>query len=209
MFGLFKSKAKKSNLTYYVYLTKITLYRQLMATVQEDMNNQKELFIAYYFDDTGKELASLLEAADLKFNVLGSMEENTSGITIGKAESLIKSSKNTFEVNAYSMILVCEIHPLAGVDIALYDYLTEKYGGAILRFYTSIDSPILRMFGADRIIQLLKTMGMEENEMIEHSMVTKSILRAQEKIKEQVIHEKDAHSIEEWMEKNTPDFGGN
>ena len=44
MFGLFKSKAKKSDLTYSVYLTKITLYRQLMATVHENELSKRNIY---------------------------------------------------------------------------------------------------------------------------------------------------------------------
>ena len=48
----------------------------------------------------------------------------------------------------------------------------------------------------------MKMMGMKEDEVIEHSMVSKSIIKGQEKIAQQVTFEQSAASQEEWMRKN-------
>ena len=48
----------------------------------------------------------------------------------------------------------------------------------------------------------MKLMGMKENEVIEHNMVSKSIIKGQEKIEAQVTLEQAASSQAEWMQKN-------
>ena len=48
----------------------------------------------------------------------------------------------------------------------------------------------------------MKMLGMKEDEVIEHKMVTKSIIKGQEKIAQQVSLEQSANSQEEWMRKN-------
>ena len=42
----------------------------------------------------------------------------------------------------------------------------------------------MRLFGSDRIAKLMDRMGLEEGEVIQHSMITKSIERAQKKVEE-------------------------
>ena len=42
----------------------------------------------------------------------------------------------------------------------------------------------MRLFGSDRISKLMDRMGVEEGEVIQHSMVSKSIERAQKKVEE-------------------------
>ncbi len=50
------------------------------------------------------------------------------------------------------------------------------------RFYLSLEDNLLRIFAADRLTFLMKKLGMKENEVIEHSLVTKAIANAQRKV---------------------------
>ncbi len=50
------------------------------------------------------------------------------------------------------------------------------------RFFLSLEDDLMRLFGSERIAKVMDTMGAEEGEVIEHSMVTKSIERAQKKV---------------------------
>jgi preprotein translocase subunit SecA len=50
------------------------------------------------------------------------------------------------------------------------------------RFFLSLEDDLMRIFGSDRIQGLLGKLGMEEGEAIEHSMVSKSIERAQKQV---------------------------
>lgn len=52
------------------------------------------------------------------------------------------------------------------------------------QFFVSLEDNLMRLFGSDRIAKLMDRMGYEEGEVIQHSMVTKSIERAQKKVEE-------------------------
>ena len=49
-------------------------------------------------------------------------------------------------------------------------------------FYLSLEDNLMRLFGSDRIAKVMDRMGIKEGEVITHSMVTKSIERAQKKV---------------------------
>ena len=50
------------------------------------------------------------------------------------------------------------------------------------RFFLSLEDDLMRLFGSERIAAVMDRLGAEEGEVIEHSMVTKSIQRAQRKV---------------------------
>lgn len=52
------------------------------------------------------------------------------------------------------------------------------------QFFVSLEDNLMRLFGSDRIAGVMDKMGMEEGEVIQHSMITKSIERAQKKVEE-------------------------
>lgn len=68
--------------------------------------------------------------------------------------------------------------------------------------FSALDEPLFRHFGSDKVIPLMKMMGMKEAEAIEHPMVSKSILRSQEKIAGKVSFELAANSPADWLDKN-------
>ena len=51
-------------------------------------------------------------------------------------------------------------------------------------FYVSLEDDLMRLFGSERISGIMDRLGFEEGEMIEHSMISKSIERAQKKVEE-------------------------
>lgn len=51
-------------------------------------------------------------------------------------------------------------------------------------FFVSLEDNLMRLFGSDRIARLMDRMGHEDGEVIQHSMITKSIERAQKKVEE-------------------------
>jgi len=56
------------------------------------------------------------------------------------------------------------------------------------KFFLSLEDDLMRIFGSDRIKGIMTTMGMEEDEPIEHNMITNAIARAQKKV--------EAHNFE-------------
>ncbi|RKD20201.1 preprotein translocase subunit SecA [Pelobium manganitolerans] len=52
------------------------------------------------------------------------------------------------------------------------------------QFFVSLEDNLMRLFGSERIASLMVRMGIEEGEVIQHSMITNSIERAQKKVEE-------------------------
>jgi len=71
-----------------------------------------------------------------------------------------------------------------------------------LTFWLSFDDPLLKKFGGDKVLPLLDKLGFKEDECVEHSLVSKSITNAREKIAKRVLHEITSSSEEAWFEKN-------
>lgn len=91
-----------------------------------------------------------------------------------------------------------EHYPLHAKELAL----TEHWPPQQIIVYSAMDEALFLHFGSEKMLPLMKLLGMKEDEVIEHSYVTKSITRGQEKIAAQVELEQPANSQEEWMEKN-------
>ena len=52
------------------------------------------------------------------------------------------------------------------------------------QFFVSLEDDLMRLFGSERIAGIMDKLGLKEGEMIQHSMITKSIERAQKKVEE-------------------------
>jgi len=52
------------------------------------------------------------------------------------------------------------------------------------QFFVSLEDDLMRLFSSDRIVKLMDRMGIEDGEVIQHSMISKSIERAQKKVEE-------------------------
>lgn len=68
--------------------------------------------------------------------------------------------------------------------------------------YSAMDEPLFKHFGSDKMVPLIKLLGMKEAEAIEHSYVTESIIKGQNKIANKVVEEHLAASQGEWMKIN-------
>jgi len=91
-----------------------------------------------------------------------------------------------------------EHYPLHTKEIELI----KNWGDEKIIVYSAMDEPLFKHFGSEKLIPLMKMLGMKEEEVIEHAMVSKSIIKGQEKIAQQVNLEQSASSQEEWMRKN-------
>ncbi|MEP6676224.1 MAG: hypothetical protein ABJA78_13765 [Ferruginibacter sp.] len=113
-------------------------------------------------------------------------------------ESKVVLAKELHNNHQQQHIVFIEHYPLHEKELALVEslHLTE----AIV--YSAMDEPLFKHLGSDKIIPVMKMMGMKETESIQHPMVTKSIMKGQEKIAAAVIVEQTANSQEEWMKKN-------
>ncbi len=65
-------------------------------------------------------------------------------------------------------------------------------------FISSLDDPIFALFNSDKIKEVMKHMNHDENEAIEHEMISKSIVRAQDKITNQGLPDNCEEEIVGW-----------
>src|SRR3989338_1431101 len=81
-------------------------------------------------------------------------------------------------------IVGTERHEARRIDNQLRGRAGRQGDPGSSRFYVSLQDDLMRIFASERVSSLLKMFGMEEGMAIEHSMVTKSIERAQKKVEE-------------------------
>ena len=91
-----------------------------------------------------------------------------------------------------------EHYPLHGKEIKLI----KNWDKEKITVFSALDEPLFKHFGSDRVIPMVKMLGIKEDEAIEHSLVSKSIIKGQEKIAAMVDTEQLANSQAEWMTKN-------
>ena len=81
-------------------------------------------------------------------------------------------------------ILGTERHDSRRVDRQLRGRAGRQGDPGSSQFYVSLEDDLMRMFGSERIAGMMDKMGYKEGEVIQHSMITKSIERAQKKVEE-------------------------
>ena len=81
-------------------------------------------------------------------------------------------------------IVGTERHDSRRVDRQLRGRAGRQGDPGSSQFFVSLEDNLMRLFGSDRIAKMMDRMGLEEGEVIQHSMITKSIERAQKKVEE-------------------------
>jgi len=81
-------------------------------------------------------------------------------------------------------IIGTERHDSRRVDRQLRGRSGRQGDPGSSQFFVSLEDSLMRLFGSDRISNLMLKMGIEDGEVIQHSMITKSIERAQKKVEE-------------------------
>ncbi|MHB1203573.1 MAG: preprotein translocase subunit SecA, partial [Acidithiobacillus sp.] len=79
-------------------------------------------------------------------------------------------------------IVGTERHESRRIDNQLRGRAGRQGDPGSTRFYLSLEDPLMRIFGSDRLGTLMQRLGMQEGEAIEHSWVTKAIENAQRKV---------------------------
>ena len=81
-------------------------------------------------------------------------------------------------------IIGTERHDSRRVDRQLRGRAGRQGDVGSSQFFVSLEDKLMRLFNSERIAGLMDRLGLEEGEVIQHSMVTKSIERAQKKVEE-------------------------
>ena len=81
-------------------------------------------------------------------------------------------------------IIGTERHESRRVDRQLRGRAGRQGDPGSSQFYVSLEDNLMRLFSSDRIVKVMDRLGLEEGEVIQHSMISKSIERAQRKVEE-------------------------
>ena len=171
IFGLFSKKKKGLIVHDKIWATDEAKFEACLALKKADAS---VLFVAW-FEETKNSLHSYFQNNHID-------EE----IYLADHLGLMQQDKN---------FIFVEHHPLQAEE----QRLAAHFGKKEITVYSSLAEPIFQLFGSDRIVDLLKKMGMKENEMIEHNMISNSILKAQEKIAAKSTVNVSAKSQKEWF----------
>ena len=159
--------------------TYMTSDAKLKACADLAKKDERFVFIAW-FSDTAKKFRDFFAQHGINEN------------RITEAGKLHAS-----QLIAHTPVFV-EHYPLHSKEEALVQNWEHKD----VLVYSALDEPLFRHFGSEKVIPMMKIMGMKESEAIDHPMVTKSILSGQQKLAGQVIIEQPAASQSEWMLRN-------
>ena len=140
--------------------------------------NPKTIFIGW-FDDTIEEMESYFLQTNIQATIL-------------KARTIRKSQIEGMQ------IIFLEHHPMKSKE----NQLLEQLGIKDAIFLTSADEALLKHFGGDKLIAVMENMGMNENDPIEHALISQSIAAAQKKIESKIFLEQSTRSQAEWIERN-------
>jgi preprotein translocase subunit SecA len=81
-------------------------------------------------------------------------------------------------------ILGTERHEARRIDRQLRGRSGRQGDPGTTQFFLSLEDDLMRLFGSDRIASIMQRMGLQEGEVIQHSMITRSVERAQRKVEE-------------------------
>ncbi len=95
-------------------------------------------------------------------------------------------------------LIFLEHHPLQKKEAEVFEKLHLQNA----EVWSSLDDPLLRRFGSDRLVEMMTKLGMKEEEIISHRLISRSILKAQQKIERSVTMEQSARDMDSWFRKN-------
>ncbi len=110
-------------------------------------------------------------------------------------ERVVLAQRLPFARLAPGDVLFIGHYPLRSTETSLYDEL----GLQEPLVYGHLDMPFMRLFGSERIKDMMVKMGMQPNEAIEHNMISTAIKNALDKITAKVPTDMPARSEEEWL----------
>ena len=181
-----------------VYKTGREKYNAVIDEIVEISSQGRPILVGTTSVEISELLSRLLTMKNIKHNVLNAkLHQKEADIVAeaGKAGNVtiatnmagrgtdIKLSDEVKE-NGGLAIIGTERHDSRRVDRQLRGRAGRQGDPGSSQFFVSLEDNLMRLFGSDRIAKMMDRMGLEEGEVIQHSMITKSIERAQKKVEE-------------------------
>ena len=181
-----------------VYKTNREKYNAVIEDIAKLTEQGRPVLVGTTSVEISELLGTILRRRGIKHNVLNAkMHQREADIVAeaGKAGAVTIATnmagrgtdiKLSEEVKAAGglAIIGTERHDSRRVDRQLRGRAGRQGDPGSSQFYVSLEDKLMRLFGSERIAKLMDRMGLEEGEVIQHSMVSKSIERAQKKVEE-------------------------
>ncbi len=181
-----------------VYKTKREKYNAVIEEIVSCVEAGRPVLVGTTSVEISELLSRMLKLRNIKHNVLNAKlhqkeadivaEAGLSG-TVTIATNMagrgtdIKLGPGVKEAGGLA-IIGTERHESRRVDRQLRGRAGRQGDPGSSQFFVSLEDDLMRLFGSDRMSRLMDRMGMKEGEVIQHSMITKSIERAQRKVEE-------------------------
>ena len=181
-----------------IYRTKREKYNAVIDEIVALVGQGRPVLVGTTSVEISELLSRMLNLRKIKHNVLNAKlhqqeanvvaEAGRSGVVTIATNMAGRGTdiKLTPEVKAAGglAIIGTERHESRRVDRQLRGRAGRQGDPGSSVFYVSLEDDLMRMFGSERIAAVMDKMGFQEGEMIEHSMISSSIERAQKKVEE-------------------------
>ena len=181
-----------------VYKTKREKYNAVIDEIAKLIQAGRPVLVGTTSVEISELLSRMLKLRNIKHNVLNAkLHQREAEIVAeaGKAGTVtiatnmagrgtdIKLGPGVKDAGGLA-IVGTERHESRRVDRQLRGRSGRQGDPGSSQFFVSLEDDLMRLFGSDRIARLMDRMGIEEGEVIQHSMISKSIERAQKKVEE-------------------------
>ena len=181
-----------------VYKTKREKYNAVIENIIEEVGKGRPILVGTTSVEISELLSRMLKLKGIKHNVLNAKLHQREAEIVAEAGQAgtvtiatnmagrgtdIKLGAGVKEAGGLA-IIGTERHDSRRVDRQLRGRAGRQGDPGTSQFFVSLEDDLMRLFGSDRIAKLMDRMGIEEGEVIQHSMITNSIERAQKKVEE-------------------------
>ena len=181
-----------------VYKTKREKFNAIINEIEELVKQKRPVLVGTTSVETSELLSKLLTRRNVKHNVLNAKLHQREAIIVKEAGQPgtvtiatnmagrgtdIKLGPGVIEAGGLA-IVGTERHDSRRVDRQLRGRAGRQGDPGSSQFFVSLEDNLMRMFGSERIAKIMDRMGIKEGEVIQHSMISKSIERAQKKVEE-------------------------
>ena len=181
-----------------VYKTKREKYNAVIDQVTELSKQGRPVLIGTTSVEISELLSRMLKIRSIPHNVLNAKMHKKEADIVAEAgqAGFVTIATNmagrgtdiklTDEVKKAGGLAIVgtERHDSRRVDRQLRGRSGRQGDPGSSQFYVSLEDNLMRLFGSERIAKMMDRMGLEEGEVIQHSMISKSIERAQKKVEE-------------------------
>ena len=181
-----------------VYRTKREKFNAVIEEIDKLVRNKRPVLVGTTSVETSELLGRMLTRLKIRHNVLNAklhqkeahiVKEAGQPGTVTIATNMagrgtdIKLGHGVKEAGGLA-IIGTERHESRRVDRQLRGRSGRQGDPGSSQFFVSLEDDLMRMFGSERIAKIMDRLGLKEGEVIQHSMITKSIERAQKKVEE-------------------------